>query len=651
MAERSKNSAEGCGCGSCSNRAYEYDKGNHEHHHEHHEEFTRKDVIEFIIAFTLFIVALFVKNNDSLRIGLFIVTYIVAGREIVIDALRGLVTGKLLDENFLMTIASITAFIIGQHPEAVAVMLFYRIGELFEGLAVNRSKTSIEQLMNIKPEVANLKTGEAYKDVNPEQVKINDIIRVKPGEKIPLDGIVIDGVTTVDVSVITGESLPKEVDINSEVYSGSINITGVILIKVTKEFGESTVAKILKLVKEANEQKAQTEKFITRFARYYTPIVVMIALLLAIVPPLFMGQDFSSWVYRAAIFLVVSCPCALVISIPLGYFGGIGAASSKGILVKGGNYLEELKNLSSVVLDKTGTLTKGVFKVTNITNIDEISKDQVLETAAYIEYFSNHPIAISITNEYGKKIDENRVEDIVEIAGKGLKARFDGREVAVGNEKLMEQENVTIVTRNNSIGTKIYIAVNNNLIGIINIADELKEDSIKAIKKLRKIGVKDIVMLTGDHQDVAKDIATKVGIDKYYSDLLPHEKANRLEEIMKNLNKNEKVAFVGDGINDAPVLARANVGIAMGGVGSDAAIEAADVVLMSDELSSISTAINISRHTNKIVWQNIIFSLGIKIIIMILATFNLANMWMAIFADVGVAVIAILNSIRALRVK
>lgn len=651
MAERSKNSAEGCGCGSCSNRAYEYDKGNHEHHHEHHEEFTRRDVIEFIIAFTLFIVALFVKNNDSLRIGLFIVTYIVAGREIVIDALRGLVTGKLLDENFLMTIASITAFIIGQHPEAVAVMLFYRIGELFEGLAVNRSKTSIEQLMNIKPEVANLKTGEAYKDVNPEQVKINDIIRVKPGEKIPLDGIVIDGVTTVDVSVITGESLPKEVDINSEVYSGSINITGVILIKVTKEFGESTVAKILKLVKEANEQKAQTEKFITRFARYYTPIVVMIALLLAIVPPLFMGQDFSSWVYRAAIFLVVSCPCALVISIPLGYFGGIGAASSKGILVKGGNYLEELKNLSSVVLDKTGTLTKGVFKVTNITNIDEISKDQVLETAAYIEYFSNHPIAISITNEYGKKIDENRVEDIVEIAGKGLKARFDGREVAVGNEKLMEQENVTIVTRNNSIGTKIYIAVNNALIGIINIADELKEDSIDAIKKLRKIGVKDIVMLTGDHQDVAKDIATKVGIDKYYSDLLPHEKVNRLEEIMKNLNKNEKVAFVGDGINDAPVLARANVGIAMGGVGSDAAIEAADVVLMSDELSSITTAINISRHTNKIVWQNIIFSLGIKIIIMILATFNLANMWMAIFADVGVAVIAILNSIRALRVK
>ncbi|GKX31500.1 cadmium transporter [Vallitalea longa] len=656
MAERLTDNISTCGCGckTCSsnnhNSEHNHNDGNN---HEHtHERFSRRDVIEFIVAFILFLAAIIINTNSSLKTGLFIAAYIIVGREIVISAVKGLFTGKFLDENFLMTIASITAFAIGEHPEAVAVMLFYRVGELFEGLAVNKSKNSIEQLLNIKPDVANLKIGETYKIVDPEKVKINDIIRVKPGEKIPLDGIVIDGISTADTSVITGESLPREIEKDSEVYSGSINISGVVLIKVTKEFSESTVAKILKLVKEANEQKADTEKFITKFARYYTPIVVGVAVLLAFIPPLFFGEDLGSWVYRAAIFLVVSCPCALVISIPLGYFGGIGAASSKGILVKGGNYLEELRNLRSVVLDKTGTLTKGVFKVTQIINVDEAnSTEKVLETAAYIENFSNHPIAISIINEYGKEIDENRVKDITEIAGKGLKAKLDGNEVSVGNAKLMKQENIPIAIQDNSIGTKVYVAVNNELIGIINIADELKKDTIDAIENIKKYGVKDIVMLTGDHKDVAEDIAKKVGITKYYSDLLPHEKVNKLEEIMNNVDKNEKVAFVGDGINDAPVLARANVGIAMGGVGSDAAIEAADVVLMSDELSSIPTAIKISKHTNKIVWQNIIFSLGIKILIMILAAFNLANMWMAIFADVGVAVIAILNSVRALRVK
>lgn len=646
----------GCGCKTCGSNnehVHKHDnEKNHEHTHEHHEQFTKKDVIEFVIAFILFIAALIVNNNYTLQTGLFIAAYVIVGREIVISAIKGLFTGRFLDENFLMTIASITAFAIGEHPEAVAVMLFYRVGELFEGLAVNKSKKSIEQLMNIKPDVANLKIGDTYKDVDPEKVNIDDIIRVKPGEKIPLDGIVIEGVSTVDTSVITGESLPREIEKDSEVYSGSINISGVVLVKVTKGFSESTVAKILKLVKEANEQKAHTEKFITKFARYYTPIVVGVAVLLAFVPPLFFGENFGSWVYRAAIFLVVSCPCALVISIPLGYFGGIGAASSKGILVKGGNYLEEMRNLRSVVLDKTGTLTKGVFKVTKITNVDDTnSMEEVLETAAHVENFSNHPIAVSITSEYGKDIDENRVKNITEIAGKGLKAIFDGKEVAVGNEKLMIQENISMVIKDNNVGTKVYVAVNNELIGIINIADELKKDTVHAIEKLKKYGVKDIVMLTGDHKDVAEDIANRVGITKYYSDLLPHEKVSKLEEIMTNVDKNEKVAFVGDGINDAPVLARANVGIAMGGVGSDAAIEAADVVLMSDELSSISTAIKISKHTNRIVWQNIIFSLGIKILIMILAAFNLANMWMAIFADVGVAVIAILNSVRALRVK
>lgn len=665
MAERITDNIGNCCCGSksCSNSDHNHDEHHHDHdhnhdahghnhEHHHHEKFTKRDVIEFIIGFGLFALALLLNVKTEVKIGLYVVAYVVVGREIVISAIKGLFTGRLLDENFLMTIASISAFAIGEYPEATAVILFYRVGELFEGLAVNRSKNSIEELLNIKPDVANLKVGDKYKIVDPEKVKVGDTIMVKPGEKIPLDGYVIEGTSSIDTSVITGESLPREAEEGTEVYSGSINKSGVILVKVTKEFSESTVAKILKLVKDANSQKAHTEKFITKFARYYTPIVVGIAVLLAFIPALFFGGDFGSWIYRAAIFLVVSCPCALVISIPLGYFGGIGGASSKGILVKGGNYLEELRNIKSIIFDKTGTLTKGVFKVTQVISSNQgVNKEKVVEIAAHVEHYSNHPIAVSIINEYNKNIDEKRVKDITEVAGKGVKALFDGKMVAVGNRKLMEQENVSVGNRDTVVGTKVYVAMDNKLMGIIVIADELKSDTIDAIKELKNHGVEDIVMLTGDHKDVAEDIANKVGITRYYSDLLPDEKVDKLEEIMNGVGKNDTVVFVGDGINDAPVLARADVGIAMGGVGSDAAIEAADVVLMSDELSSIPTAMRVSKNTNKIVWENIVFSLGIKIAIMILATLNLANMWMAIFADVGVAVIAILNSIRALRVK
>lgn len=665
MAERITDNIGNCCCGSksCSNSDHNHDEHHHDHdhnhdahghnhEHHHHEKFTKRDVIEFIIGFGLFALALLLNVKTEVKIGLYVVAYVVVGREIVISAIKGLFTGRLLDENFLMTIASISAFAIGEYPEATAVILFYRVGELFEGLAVNRSKNSIEELLNIKPDVANLKVGDKYKIVDPEKVKVGDTIMVKPGEKIPLDGYVIEGTSSIDTSVITGESLPREAEEGTEVYSGSINKSGVILVKVTKEFSESTVAKILKLVKDANSQKAHTEKFITKFARYYTPIVVGIAVLLAFIPALFFGGDFGSWIYRAAIFLVVSCPCALVISIPLGYFGGIGGASSKGILVKGGNYLEELRNIKSIIFDKTGTLTKGVFKVTQVISSNQgLDKEKVVEIAAHVEHYSNHPIAVSIINEYNKNVDEKRVKDITEVAGKGVKALFDGKMVAVGNRKLMEQENVSVGNIDTVVGTKVYVAMDNKLMGIIVIADELKSDTIDAIKELKNHGVEDIVMLTGDHKDVAEDIAKRVGITRYYSDLLPDEKVDKLEEIMNGVGKNDTVVFVGDGINDAPVLARADVGIAMGGVGSDAAIEAADVVLMSDELSSIPTAMRVSKNTNKIVWENIVFSLGIKIAIMILATLNLANMWMAIFADVGVAVIAILNSIRALRVK
>ncbi|QUI25141.1 cadmium-translocating P-type ATPase [Vallitalea pronyensis] len=659
MGERLTDDIATCGCGNnnCSNNKqnmyeeYHHNDGHHGHDHNH-QEFTKRDIIEFFLALGLFISGLVLKVDEPIKVGLFVAAYIIAGRNIVIEAVKGIFSGKFLDENFLMTIASITAFIIGEHPEGTAVILFYRVGELFEGMAVNKSKNSIEELLNIKPDIAHVKVGDTFKDVAPEKVNVDDIIMVKPGEKIPIDGEVVEGVSAIDTSVITGESLPREAVAGTEVYSGSINLSGAITVRVTKAFSDSTVAKILKLVKEANQQKANTEKFITKFAKYYTPIVVGIAVLVALIPPLVIGEALSTWVGRAAIFLVVSCPCALVISIPLGYFGGIGGASRYGILVKGGNYLEAMRHMKCVVFDKTGTITKGIFKVTDVyVTSEEVDRNELIKIAAHMEHFSNHPIAVSIVKEYGQTIDENLIKDISEIAGKGLKATYNNALVAVGNKKLMEQEGIRVKPMETSVGTKVYVARDNQLLGVILIADTLKKDSIEAIKALKQYGVEDVIMLTGDHEDVAKEIAGKVGITKYYSELLPHEKVTRLEEVMQKAGKKDTVVFVGDGINDAPVLARADVGIAMGAVGSDAAIEAADVVLMSDELSSIVNAIKISRNTNKIVWQNIIFALGTKVIIMILATFGFANMWMAIFADVGVAIIAILNAIRALKLK
>ncbi|PAB60057.1 heavy metal translocating P-type ATPase [Anaeromicrobium sediminis] len=575
--------------------------------------------------------------------------YIVIARNIVFDAIKGILGGQLLDENFLMSIASLAAFLIGEYPEAVAVMLFFRVGEIFEHMAVDRSKRSITALLDIKPEFANLKKDNNYVKVSPDKIQIGDIILVKPGEKVPLDGIVIEGQSTIDTSVITGESIPREVDVDNEVLSGSINKTGALTIKVTKLFNESTVSKILDLVEKANAQKAKTEKFITKFARYYTPAVVGGALLLAICPPLILKEPFLPWMYRAAIFLVVSCPCALVISIPLGYFGGIGAASRNGILIKGGNFIEALKDVDTIVFDKTGTLTKGKFKVKEIMAQEGFKEDEVLKIAAHIEHFSNHPIAQSIVEEYSKGLDESKVSNINEIAGKGISAEFEEIQVLVGNKALMKDNNIHISAVNQA-GTNIYISKENKHIGTIIIADELKEDTKDGIESLKKMGISNIIMLTGDHKNVADHIGKKIGIDKVYSELLPHEKVEKLE-LLFNKNNKGKVVFVGDGINDAPVLARADVGIAMGGLGSDAAIEAADVVLMTDEISKIPKAISISKNTNKIVWQNIIFALGVKGIILVLGAVGIANMWSAVFGDVGVATIAILNAMRVLNDK
>ena len=581
---------------------------------------------------------------------LLVISYLIIGAEVLLNAVRNLVRGKVFDENFLMSIATIGAIAIGQYPEGVAVMLFYEIGELFQGYAVNRSRNSISDLMDIKAEYANLEKDNKIIKVSPEEVKINDTIIIKPGERVPVDGIIISGTTSIDSSALTGESMPVNKKDGDEILAGCINRTSTIKVKVTSEFENSTVARILELVQDASSRKAKTEKFITKFAKYYTPIVVICALVLAVVLPLITGQDFSKWIYRALIFLVVSCPCALVVSVPLGLFAGIGSASSKGILIKGGNYLESLKDVDTVVFDKTGTLTKGIFKVNKINNVD-ISKSELLKYAAICESYSNHPIAKSIVEEY--KISDNvdlseiAIESHEEISGKGVIAKALGSTIIAGNEKLMKANNIE-VPKNDSIGTIVYVAIDNEYKGNIVISDQIKDDTKDAIKKLKEIGVKDIVMLTGDSKDVADSVAKEIGIDKVYSELLPDNKVEKVEELLNKQN-NGKLAFVGDGINDAPVLARADVGVAMGGIGSDAAIEAADVVLMKDEPSALVDAIKIGRKTNKILWQNIIFSLVVKVLVLILATIGNANMWEAVFADVGVTLIAVLNSMRALR--
>ncbi|MFR5172304.1 MAG: heavy metal translocating P-type ATPase, partial [Clostridium paraputrificum] len=607
-----------------------------------------RDKVSLAIGFILFAIAIFIGEEKSYVPYIYALSYVLVGGKVVLSAIRNIFRGQVFDENFLMTVATLGAFAIGNHPEGVAVMIFYEIGELFQSYAVNRSRKSISSLMDIRADYANLITDGEEKKVDPSEIKIDDIIVIKPGERVPLDGIVIEGNSSLDTSALTGESLPRNIELNDEILAGVINLTGVIRVKVTKEFGESTVSRILELVQNASSKKAQTEKFITKFARYYTPVVVLSAVALAIIPPLVVeGALFSDWVYRALIFLVVSCPCALVVSIPLGLFAGIGGASKNGVLIKGGNYLEALKDVETVVFDKTGTLTKGVFKVVKI-NTNNIEESELLRIAATGESFSNHPIAQSILKAYGNEVDKSIISNYEEISGNGIKVNIDNKEVLLGNYKLMNSNGIKY---NNSkeIGTVVHVVVEGEYKGSIVIADEVKEDSKEAIEMLKKIGVKKCVMLTGDNKKVAEKIAEELGLDEVYAELLPTDKVVMVEKLLKEKSEKGKLAFVGDGINDAPVLARADVGVAMGGIGSDAAIEAADVVLMRDNPSSLVDAIEIGRKTNRILWQNIIFSLGVKIAVLIPAAIGIANMWEGVFADVGVTLIAVLNSMRALR--
>ncbi|MGX8708843.1 MAG: heavy metal translocating P-type ATPase [bacterium] len=601
------------------------------------------------IGAVLFVVGIAFDFPQPVGFLVFLVSYLLVGGEVVLQALKNIAKGQVFDENFLMSIATIGAFAIGEYPEGVAVMLFYQVGEAFQRMAVNRSRKSISALMDIRPDFANLKVGNEVRKVSPEEVGIGDIIVVKPGEKVPLDGRITEGVSALDTSALTGESLPRDVEPGSEVLSGSINKNGVLTIEVSKEFGESTISKILDLVQNASSKKAPTENLITKFARYYTPAVTFAALALAVVPPLVIpGASFSSWIYRALAFLVVSCPCALVISIPLSFFGGIGGASKNGILVKGSNYLEALNNIDTIVFDKTGTLTKGTFKVTSVVGANGWSEQELLSYAAHAESFSNHPIALSIRKEYGKDIETQRLTEQEEIPGQGIRVKIDGKSVLAGNGKLMESGHIDWKPVD-ALGSVVYLAVNGDFAGYIVISDELKPDSKKAIYDLKKIGVKHTAMLTGDSKAAGEAIAREIGLDTVYTELLPHQKVEQLEELDKSRKGKGKLVFVGDGINDAPVLARADIGIAMGALGSDAAIEAADVVLMTDEPSKIVSAIRVARKTRSIVWQNILFAMGVKVAVLILAAVGIATMWEAVFGDVGVTVIAILNAMRAMK--
>jgi Cd2+/Zn2+-exporting ATPase len=583
------------------------------------------------------------------RLALFLASYILVGGEVLVSAIRNISRGEIFDENFLMGIATVGAFVIGEYPEGAAVMIFYRIGEAFQDYAVGRSRKSISALMDIRPDFANLKTAAGLERVSPETVGIGDIIVVKPGEKIPLDGVVVDGFSALDTSALSGESLPKDVEPGSAVLSGSINKSGLLTIEVSKVFGESTVSKILNLVQNAGSKKSVTENFITKFARYYTPAVVFSAAALAFLPPLFVpGASFAEWGSRALVFLVVSCPCALVISIPLSFFGGIGGASRNGILIKGSNYLEALTKVDTVIFDKTGTLTRGVFGVTKILPADNFAEEKLLYYAAHAESNSNHPIALSIIKAYGKKLEPDAIGGYEEIAGQGVSVRVGDDTVLAGNARLLQSADIEFLVAA-ELGTVVYLAVNGVYAGCIVIADEMKADSRRAVEELREIGVKQVVMLTGDSKAVGESIAKEIGLDTFYAELLPHQKVEYLEMLEKNKSGSGKLVFVGDGINDAPVLARSDVGIAMGGVGSDAAIEAADVVLMTDEPSKIAGAIRIARRTRRIVTQNIIFALSVKGVILIMGALGIATMWEAVFGDVGVALIAVLNAMRVMK--
>lgn len=612
----------------------------------------------FILGAIILAAAIFVPKNLFVpRLILFLISYFTVGYDVLFKAVKNIKKGQIFDENFLMAIATLGAFAIKEFPEAVSVMLFYQIGEMFQDLAVGKSRKSITSLMNIRPDYANLKIEGEIKKVLPKEVKLGDIIVIKPGEKVALDGKITNGSSTFDTSALTGEAIPRTFEIGDEILSGFINTTNLVEIEVTKSFENSTISKILDLVQNASSKKSKTENFITKFARFYTPAVVTIALLIAILPMIFVKDaQFSTWLYRALIFLVVSCPCALVVSIPLGFFGGIGGASKNGILIKGANYLEALNNLETVVFDKTGTLTKGKFKVSEI-NVQnsKYTKDDLLKYAAIAESFSNHPIAQSIVLEYEKnnkkleKTDSSEFE-FEEIAGHGVKVKYENSEILAGNLKLLKKENVEAAEKD-AVGTVVYVAKDGKYLGNLIIADEIKEDAKKTIEELNNLGIKNVVILTGDNRKIGENVASKLNISKVFTDLLPLGKVEKMEEFLKNKSTNGKVLFVGDGINDAPVLARADIGVAMGGVGSDAAIEAADMIIMNDEPSKIVTALKIAKKTKKIVWQNIIFALGVKIIILVMGALGFATMWEAVFGDVGVALIAILNATRALTYK
>ena len=607
----------------------------------------KKTLVRIILSAVLLVAAALIPVGGIVKLVLFLIPYAVIGWDVLWKAIRNIAHGQVFDENFLMAIATVGAFALGEYPEGVAVMLFYQVGELFQSYAVGRSRQSIAALMDIRPDYANIEQDGKLVQVDPEDVAVGDTIVIKAGEKIPLDGVVLEGSSAVDTAALTGESLPRDVNPGDDVVSGCINQSGLLKVRVTKVFGESTVAKILDLVENSSSKKARAENFITRFARYYTPVVVIGAVLLAVLPQLLYGGDWSDWLQRALIFLVISCPCALVISVPLSFFGGIGGASKQGILVKGSNYLEALAKTETVVFDKTGTLTKGTFQVTAV-HPDRISKGELLELAAMAESYSEHPISRSLREAYQKPVDASRVTDVEEISGHGVRAKVDGHDVYAGNGKWMDR--IGASWRNcHRTGTVVHVAVDGEYAGHIVISDAVKPDAAAAIEALKREGVKKTVMLTGDVKAVGEAVAREIGIDEVHAELLPGDKVDQVERLLKNTSGKGKLAFVGDGINDAPVLSRADIGIAMGGLGSDAAIEAADIVLMDDKPSKLAVAVRISRKTLRIVRQNIVFALGIKLLFLALGAFGMANMWEAVFADVGVSVLAILNASRALR--
>ncbi len=608
----------------------------------------KEKLYRIICSSILLIIAVILKNvNNIICIIVFSISYLVIGYDILLKAIKNIKRGRIFDENFLMAFATIGAICINELAEAVTVMLFYQIGELFQDYAVNKSRKSIIELMDIRPDYANVIREDKHIKVNPSLVKVGEIILVKPGEKIPLDGIVVEGTSMLNTLALTGESVPRRVNVNDEVLSGCINNEGILKIKVTKNFNNSTVSKILDLVENASSRKSNSENFITKFAKYYTPTVVIIAVILAIFPPLILNQSFSIWIYRALSFLVVSCPCALVVSIPLSFFGGLGSSSQIGVLIKGSNYLEALSNVNVIVCDKTGTLTEGVFEVQEISPVD-ISKEELLMYATYAESFSNHPISLSLKNSYDKKINTKKITDTKEISGKGVYAKIEDKDILVGNEKLMNEYKIKF-KKSNFVGTIIYVAIDNKYVGYIGISDKIKDDSYNAIKLFKDNDVNKIIMLTGDKDEISKNVCNELKLDCYYSELLPQDKVKIVEDLIKEKSNEDKLLFIGDGINDAPVLALSDIGVAMGGLGSDAAIEAADVVIMTDEPSKIASVINISKKTMKIVRENIIFAISVKIIVLILSMLGIATMWSAVFADVGVSVLAILNALRILK--